>query len=109
MSGPLHARKVPLLQVKNLRTHFPIRSGLLQRVTGHVKAVDDVSFHINAGETLGLVGESGCGKTTVGRSVLRLVAATGGEVFYQGQSVFALSPRRMQRLRREMQIIFQDP
>ena len=91
----------PLLKVENLRTHFPIRSGPLQRVTGYVKA--------DAGETLGLVGESGCGKTTVGRSILRLIKATGGEVLYQGRSVFALSARRMQRLRREMQIIFQDP
>lgn len=99
----------PLLRVEDLRTHFAVRTGLLQRVTGRVKAVDGVSFHINAGETLGLVGESGCGKTTVGRSILRLVRTTSGRVLYDGLSVFDLSARRMQKLRRQMQIIFQDP
>ncbi len=99
----------PLLQVENLRTHFPIRTGLLQRVTGHLKAVDDVSFEIRAGETLGLVGESGCGKTTVGRTILRLIPATGGRVLYRGRNIFALPAAQMRRLRRELQIIFQDP
>jgi ABC-type oligopeptide transport system ATPase subunit len=86
-----------------------VRSGLLQRVTDHVRAVDGVSFHISGGETLGLVGESGCGKTTVGRTILGLIPAAGGDVLYEGRSVFGRSRRRMQRLRRQMQIIFQDP
>jgi ABC-type oligopeptide transport system ATPase subunit len=99
----------PLLKVENLRTHFPVRTGILQRVTGHLKAVDDVSFEIRQGETLGLVGESGCGKTTVGRTILRLIPATGGRVLYKGRNIFKLSAARMRRLRREIQIIFQDP
>ncbi len=99
----------PLLKVENLRTHFPIRTGILQRVTGHLKAVDDVSFEIRKGETLGLVGESGCGKTTVGRTILRLIPATGGRVLYRGRNIFELSAAEMRRLRREIQIIFQDP
>jgi len=98
-----------LLRVIDLKTHFPIRRGFLQRVVGHVKAVDGVSFHLKKGETLGLVGESGCGKTTVGRTVLRLVPATGGRVLYKGESVFDQPSAEMRRLRREMQIIFQDP
>ncbi len=99
----------PLLKVENLRTHFPIRTGILQRVTGHLKAVDDVSFEIREGETLGLVGESGCGKTTVGRTILRLIPATGGRVLYRGRNIFELPAAEMRRLRREIQIIFQDP
>jgi len=98
-----------LLRVIDLKTHFPIRRGFLQRIVGHVKAVDGVSFHLRKGETLGLVGESGCGKTTVGRTVLRLVPATGGRVLYKGESVFDQPAAEMRRLRREMQIIFQDP
>ncbi len=99
----------PLLKVEHLRTHFPIRTGILQRVTGHLKAVDDVSFEIREGETLGLVGESGCGKTTVGRTILRLIPATGGRVLYRGRNIFELPAAKMRRLRREIQIIFQDP
>lgn len=99
----------PLLKVCNLKTYFPIKSGLLQRTTGWVKAVDDVSFEIGEGETLGLVGESGCGKTTVGRTILRLIHATGGQVFYKGRDVLQLSGLEMKKLRQEMQIIFQDP
>src|SRR5690349_20585204 len=79
----------PLVEVRNLKTYFPIRKGLLSRTVGHVKAVDDVSFDIAPGKTLGLVGESGCGKTTVGRSILRLIKATSGEVRYKGQDFFA--------------------
>jgi ABC-type oligopeptide transport system ATPase subunit len=101
--------KPPLLKVENLRTHFPVRTGILQRVTGHLKAVDDVSFEIREGETLGLVGESGCGKTTVGRTILRLIPATGGRVLYRGRNIFELSAAEMRRLRRQIQIIFQDP
>ena len=99
----------PLLDVQELCTYFPIRTGILQRVRGFVKAVDGVSFHINAGETLGLVGESGCGKTTVGRTILRLIPATSGQVLYRGRNLFELSGSQMRHLRREMQIIFQDP
>ena len=99
----------PLLVVDHLKTYFPIRSGLLQRVTSHFKAVDDVSFHIGSGETLGLVGESGCGKTTVGRTLLRLQPASGGRVIFDGHDVFEASGGELQRLRRDMQIVFQDP
>jgi oligopeptide transport system ATP-binding protein len=98
-----------LLHVNHLSVHFPVRRGVLQRVDGHIKAVDDVSFHINRGETLGLVGESGCGKTTVGRAMLRLIPATSGEVTFEGRSVFAASRTELRQLRRHMQIIFQDP
>lgn len=99
----------PLLKVEDLKTYFPIRSGLLQRVTDHFKAVDGVSFEIGRGETLGLVGESGCGKTTVGRTLLRLIPATGGRVTFEGRDVFAASGSELQKLRRDMQIVFQDP
>jgi ABC-type oligopeptide transport system ATPase subunit len=99
----------PLLDVVGLETHFPIRRGVLQRVVGHVKAVDGVSFHLRKGETLGLVGESGCGKTTVGRTILRLIPATGGKVYFDGKDVFAQGAASMRDLRRQMQIIFQDP
>jgi ABC-type oligopeptide transport system ATPase subunit len=98
-----------LLEVKNLKTWFPIRRGLLQRTVGHVKAVDDVSFYVRRGETLGLVGESGCGKTTVGRTILRLIPNSGGEVRFDGKDVFGAGTLDLRRLRREMQIIFQDP
>ncbi|MEO0717047.1 MAG: ATP-binding cassette domain-containing protein [Planctomycetota bacterium] len=98
-----------MLQVDDLKTHFPVRSGLLQRITGHVKAVDGVTFRVGKGETLGLVGESGCGKTTVGRTILRLIPATGGSVRFDGEDVLAASGDRLKALRRDMQIIFQDP
>jgi ABC-type oligopeptide transport system ATPase subunit len=98
-----------LLEVKNLKTWFPIRRGLLQRTVGHVKAVDDVSFFVRRGETLGLVGESGCGKTTVGRTLLRLIPNSGGDVRFDGRDVFAANALDLRNLRREMQIIFQDP
>jgi oligopeptide/dipeptide ABC transporter ATP-binding protein len=98
-----------LLEVQNLVKYFPVRGGILQRVQGWVKAVDDVSFHIYEGETLGLVGESGCGKTTVGRTVLRLIPATSGKVIFDGDDIFSLNSSELKRIRREMQIIFQDP
>jgi peptide/nickel transport system ATP-binding protein/oligopeptide transport system ATP-binding protein len=98
-----------LLEVKNLVKYFPVRSGLLQRVTAWVKAVDDVSFHIYEGETLGLVGESGCGKTTVGRTILRLLPATSGSVVFDDDNVFDLNANQLKKLRRDIQIIFQDP
>jgi peptide/nickel transport system ATP-binding protein/oligopeptide transport system ATP-binding protein len=98
-----------LIEVKNLVKYFPVRGGLLQRVIAWVQAVDDVSFNIKEGETLGLVGESGCGKTTVGRTLLRLVPATKGQVLFQGQDVFTANSTELKALRRNMQIIFQDP
>jgi oligopeptide transport system ATP-binding protein len=99
----------PLLEVRGLQTWFPIRRGLLQRITGHVKAVDGVDFALGKGETLGLVGESGCGKTTVGRSILRLIEPTGGEVRFEGRDVRRMGAEELRLLRRRMQIIFQDP
>ena len=98
-----------LVEVNNLVKYFPVRAGLLQRVVNHVKAVDDVSFFVRKGETLGLVWESGCGKTTVGRTMLRLIEPTAGAVKFQNQDVFAMKPRELKIARRDMQIIFQDP
>ncbi len=98
-----------LLEVRNLVKHFPIKGGLLQRTVAHVKAVDGVSFTVKRGETLGLVGESGCGKTTVGRTILRLISATSGSVVFEGQDVLRASASQMKALRKDMQIIFQDP
>ncbi|HEY5729301.1 MAG TPA: dipeptide ABC transporter ATP-binding protein [Anaerolineales bacterium] len=98
-----------LVEVKSLVKYFPVRAGLLQRVVNHVKAVDDLSFVVRKGETLGLVGESGCGKTTVGRTMLRLIEPTSGSVMIHGQDVFSMKPRELKLARREMQIIFQDP
>ena len=89
-----------LLTVTDLKTWFPIRKGLLSRVVGHVKAVDGVSFEVHPGETLGLVGESGCGKTTVGRTLLRLIPATGGAVRFAGKNVFELEGEALRALRR---------
>lgn len=102
--------KWDLVQVKNLVKYFPVRGGVLQRVVAWVKAVDDVSFTIHEGETLGLVGESGCGKTTVGRTMLRLIEPTSGSVIFDGMEVFKLRERELlKEMRRNMQIIFQDP
>lgn len=98
-----------LVEVKNLVKYFPVRSGLLQRVSAQVKAVDDVSFFIYEGETFGLVGESGCGKTTIGRTILRLVSATSGEVVFDGQDLFELKASDLKKIRQDIQIIFQDP
>lgn len=102
-------QKSDLLVVKNLVKHFPVRSGLLQRTFAWVKAVDDVSFAVKSGETLGMVGESGCGKTTIGRTILRLIEPTSGEVSFNGQDVIKMKSPELKPLRRDMQIIFQDP
>jgi oligopeptide/dipeptide ABC transporter ATP-binding protein len=98
-----------LVRVENLVKYFPVRTGLLQRVVNHVRAVDDVSFTIKEGETLGLVGESGCGKTTVGRTILRLTEPTSGSIIFDDMDISHLTGREMKDVRREMQIIFQDP
>ncbi len=99
-----------LLEVNNLKMYFPVTSGMLfQRTVAHVKAVDDVSFTVKRGETLGLVGESGCGKTTTGRCILQLYKPTDGEVIFEGQDLTKLGTRQMRIMRREMQVIFQDP
>ncbi|HEX4793905.1 MAG TPA: oligopeptide/dipeptide ABC transporter ATP-binding protein [Humisphaera sp.] len=99
----------PLLQVRDLRTYFPIKRGVFSHTVGYVKAVDGVSFDIAPGKTLGLVGESGCGKTTVGRSILRLIPKTSGDVLYKGEDFYAYQGKELRRLRRQMQIVFQDP
>jgi len=98
-----------LLVVKNLQTWFPIRKGFFSKIVGYVKAVDDVSFTIKKGETLGLVGESGCGKTTTGRSILRLIEPTGGTVMFDGKDITKMPKDDLRKLRKDMQIIFQDP
>jgi len=98
-----------LLKVEDLKTHFPVRTGLFGRVQGYVYAVDGVSFTVRRGKTLGLVGESGCGKTTVGRSILRLITPTAGRVLFEGRDVLTLPKSQLRPLRRKMQIIFQDP
>jgi oligopeptide/dipeptide ABC transporter ATP-binding protein len=99
----------PLLRVEGLSKHFPVTRGVLGRTVGHVRAVDDVSFDVARGETLGLVGESGSGKTTVGRSILRLIEPTAGRVTFDGVDVLGAGARELRRLRRSMQIVFQDP
>ena len=99
----------PMLSVEGLKTHFPVRKGMLSRIAGYVYAVDGVSFSIREGETLGLVGESGCGKSTVGKTILKLIEPTAGRVRVAGHDITDLGPRELRPFRRAMQIIFQDP
>jgi len=99
----------PLVDVRSVKTYFPIRRGLLQRQVGQVHAVDDVTFSVQEGETLGLVGESGCGKSTLGRTIVRLLEPTEGEVIFEGRDISKLGTRKLRPLRREMQMVFQDP
>jgi peptide/nickel transport system ATP-binding protein/oligopeptide transport system ATP-binding protein len=99
----------PLLEIRDLRKHFPVRGGLFRRVIGHVRAVDGISFTIRTSRTLGLVGESGCGKSTLGRTVLRLHQPSGGEIFLKGENITHLPQDAMFAQRRQMQIVFQDP
>ena len=98
-----------LLEVKNLKKYFEIRGGLLKKVVGHVKAVDDVSFDVNQGETLGIVGESGCGKSTTGRTILRLIEPTAGQVLFGGVDLAGLDREAMRQKRKDLQMVFQDP
>lgn len=98
-----------LLKVKDLKVHFPIKGDLIPKNVGYVKAVDGISFHIDNGETLGLVGESGCGKSTAGRAILRLVEANEGQVIFEGKDVLSMNKKNLKRLRKDMQLIFQDP
>ncbi|QIN79418.1 dipeptide ABC transporter ATP-binding protein [Rubrobacter marinus] len=98
-----------LLETRGLKMHFPIKAGVLKRTVGHVKAVDGVDLQVRQGETLGLVGESGCGKSTLARLILRLLEPTAGEVVFEGENILGYDRKRMLRVRRDMQIIFQDP
>ncbi len=109
MQTPAHGENTPVLDVRDLKKHFPIRKGLLRTIAGHVYAVDGVSFSIAPGETLGLVGESGCGKSTVARAVIRLIEPTSGEVRIMGKDILPLTKSEMREHRRHAQIIFQDP
>jgi oligopeptide/dipeptide ABC transporter ATP-binding protein len=109
VAAPAWTPAQPIVDVRGLRTWFPVRSGVVSRVIGHVHAVDGVDLAIHQGETLGLVGESGCGKSTLGRSILRLVEPMEGEVYFKGRDLLQMGTRQMRRMRREMAIIFQDP
>ena len=102
-------KDAPLIEVRGLKKHFPIRHGLLRRIGGHVHAVDGVSFSIDRGETLGVVGESGCGKSTTGRVVMKLMEPTAGSIRLDGEDITHLTQHRLRQIRRRMQIIFQDP
>tara|TARA_B100000902_G_scaffold92115_3_gene95532 strand:+ start:5861 stop:7660 length:1800 start_codon:yes stop_codon:yes gene_type:complete len=101
--------KKPILNIKNLKTYFPVKNGFFGGITSHVKAVDDISFDVYPGETLGLVGESGCGKTTIGRTILRLEEPTLGEMIYKGHDIVKMNAEELRNFRKEVQIIFQDP
>ncbi len=105
----MSATETPLVEVRHLKKYFPIREGVMQREVARVHAVDDVSFSVNKGETLGLVGESGCGKSTLGRTIVRLLEPTDGQILFEGDDITHLKARKLRPLRREMQMIFQDP
>lgn len=109
MTGLAPYEKKPLLQVNNLKQHFPIKGGIFGRTVNHVKAVDDVSFTIFEGETLSIVGESGCGKSTTGRAILRLDEPTSGSVLFEGRDLLSMSKSQMRDMRKDLQVIFQDP
>jgi ABC-type glutathione transport system ATPase component len=98
-----------IVRLENVKKYFPIKKGLLRHVVGYVQAVDDVSLDIRRGETMGLVGESGCGKTTLGRTILRLYEPTAGKIYFEGKELTSLGSQEMRHVRRQMQIIFQDP
>jgi oligopeptide transport system ATP-binding protein len=98
-----------LLEIENLRKYFPIKKGFFNKVVGHVKAIDDISFTVYKGETFGLVGESGCGKSTTGQSILRLIEPTDGKIVFQGESLTEINRSKMRKMRKDLQIIFQDP
>ncbi|RED63932.1 ABC transporter ATP-binding protein [Cohnella lupini] len=98
-----------LLEVKGIKKYFPIKSGFLRRTTGHVKAVDGVSFQLKKGETLGIVGESGCGKSTTGRMIMRVLEPTEGSILFEGQDIAKMSPGSLRKLRKDFQMVFQDP
>jgi len=100
---------MPLLEVKNLKKYFPVRKGFFSKSHHWIKAVDDISFSVEEGETLGLVGESGCGKTTAGRCILRLIEPTAGKIFFEGKNILDFKSKEMRALRTKMQIVFQDP
>ena len=98
-----------IFKAEDLQVHFPIKKGLMSRTIGHVHAVDGVNFHLDKGETLGIVGESGCGKTSAGMALMNLTPVTGGKVLFEGRDMAQLSSRELSDLRRRMQLIFQDP
>lgn len=102
-------KREPIIKVENLKMYFPLYKGLIQKVYAEVKAVDDVSFEVYEGETFGLVGESGCGKTTTGKSIIRILNPTDGKVFYKGRDIATLKPSEIKEFRRELQMVFQDP
>ena len=109
MSNTTLTEKKNLLEIKNLKTYYPVKGGFFRRTIGNVKAVDDVSFEIKKGETLGLVGESGCGKSTTGRTIIRLLNATDGEIFFEGKDITKMRGKTLQAIRQDIQMVFQDP
>jgi peptide/nickel transport system ATP-binding protein len=109
MSNTTLVEKENLLEIRNLKTYYPVKGGFFRRTVGNVKAVDDVSFEIKKGETLGLVGESGCGKSTTGRTIIRLLNATDGEIIFEGKDITKLRGKTLQAIRQDIQMVFQDP